>query len=94
MTPTPGTPARPKIGRAGLVLLATATMSRLADNAAAIALVLLIIARTGDPRLAGLVVGAFSVPTLVTGPVLGATWTGCGASGRCSPPTRCCSPPR
>jgi predicted MFS family arabinose efflux permease len=63
---------RPKIGRAGLVLLATATMSRLADNAAAIALVLLIIARTHDPRLAGLVVGAFTVPTLVTGPVLGA----------------------
>jgi MFS family permease len=69
---TPATPARPEIGRAGLVLIATATMSRLADNAAAIALVLLIIARTGDPRLAGLVVGAFSVPTLVTGPVLGA----------------------
>jgi MFS family permease len=64
--------ARPAIGRPGLVLLATATMSRLADNAAAIALVLLIIARTRDPRLAGLVVGAFTVPTLVTGPVLGA----------------------
>jgi MFS family permease len=69
---SPVTPARPEIGRAGLVLIATATMSRLADNAAAIGLVLLIIARTGDPRLAGLVVGAFSVPTLVTGPVLGA----------------------
>jgi len=66
------TPARPKIGRPGLLLLATATMSRLADNAAAIALVLLIFARTHDPRLAGVVVGAFSVPTLVTGPVLGA----------------------
>jgi MFS family permease len=60
------------IGRRGLLLIATATMSRLADNAAAIALVLLIIARTHDPRLAGLVVGAFTVPTLVTGPVLGA----------------------
>jgi MFS family permease len=66
------TQARPKIGRPGLLLLATATMSRLADNAAAIALVLLIFARTHDPRLAGVVVGAFSVPTLVTGPVLGA----------------------
>jgi MFS family permease len=63
---------RAAIGRRGLVLLATATTSRLADNAAAIALVLLIIARTHDPRLAGLVVGAFTVPTLVTGPVLGA----------------------
>jgi MFS family permease len=68
----PVTPARPKIGRRGLVLIATATVSRLADNASAIALVLLIIARTHDPRLAGLVVGAFTVPTLVTGPVLGA----------------------
>jgi MFS family permease len=64
--------SRLAIGRRGLVLIATATMSRLADNAAAIALVLLIIARTHDPRLAGLVVGAFTVPTLVTGPVLGA----------------------
>ena len=55
-----------------MLLLAAATAARLADNAAAIALVLLIIARTHDPRLAGLVVGAFIVPTLVTGPVLGA----------------------
>lgn len=61
-----------RIGRPGFLLLATATTARLADNAAAIALVLAIIARTGDPRLAGLVVGAFTVPTFVTGPVLGA----------------------
>jgi MFS family permease len=66
------TSGRPVIGRPGLLVIATATVSRLADNAAAIALVLLIIARTHDPRLAGLVVGAFTVPTLVTGPVLGA----------------------
>lgn len=64
--------ARAAIGRPGLLLLAAATAARFADNAAAIALVLLIIARTHDPRLAGLVVGAFIVPTLVTGPVLGA----------------------
>lgn len=61
-----------RIGRPGFLLLATATTARLADNAAAIALVLAIIARTGDPRLAGLVVGAFTLPTFVTGPVLGA----------------------
>ena len=66
------TSGRPVIGRPGLLVIATATVSRLADNAAAIALVLLIIARTHDPRLAGLVVGAFTVPTLVTGPLLGA----------------------
>jgi MFS family permease len=60
------------LGRPGLTLLASATISRLADAAASIALVLLIIARTHDPRLAGLVVAAFTVPTLVTGPVLGA----------------------
>jgi len=34
--------------------------------------VLLIIARTGDTRLAGLLVAAFTVPTLIAGPVLGA----------------------
>jgi predicted MFS family arabinose efflux permease len=60
------------VGRPGLVLLASATASRLADSAASVALVLAIIARTHDPRLSGLVVAAFTVPTLVTGPVLGA----------------------
>ncbi len=33
---------------------------------------LLVVARTGDARLAGLLVAAFTVPTLVAGPVLGA----------------------
>jgi MFS family permease len=47
-------------------------VSRLADQSASIALVLLVIARTHNPRLAGLVVAAFTVPTLVTGPVIGA----------------------
>lgn len=55
-----------------LVLLAAATASRLADTAAGVALVLLILARTGDARQAGLVVAAFTVPTLVSGPVFGA----------------------
>jgi MFS family permease len=65
-------------GRAGAArrgvgaLLVSATVSRLADQSASIALVLLVIARTHNPRLAGLVVAAFTVPTLVTGPVIGA----------------------
>jgi MFS family permease len=54
------------------MLLTSATVSRLADGAASIALVLVVIARTHDVRLAGLVVAAFTVPTLVSGPVLGA----------------------
>ena len=54
------------------MLLTSATVSRLADGAASIALVLVVIARTHDARLAGLVVAAFTVPTLVSGPVLGA----------------------
>jgi MFS family permease len=53
-------------------LLASATISRLADQSASIALVLVVIARTHNPRLAGLVVAAFTIPTLVTGPVIGA----------------------
>src|SRR5438105_4218165 len=59
-------------GRGGAALLASATVSRLADQSASIAVVLVIIARTHDPRLAGLVVAAFTVPTLITGPVIGA----------------------
>jgi hypothetical protein len=59
-------------GKGSGALLASATVSRLADQSASIALVLVVIARTHDPRLAGLVVAAFAVPTLVTGPVIGA----------------------
>ncbi|SNS68746.1 Predicted arabinose efflux permease, MFS family [Asanoa hainanensis] len=53
-------------------LLVAATGSRLADEAAAVAVALHVVARTGDAGLAGLVVAAFALPTLVTGPVLGA----------------------
>ena len=63
---------RPDIGRPGRTLLTAATVSRLADNTAPVAIVLLVIARTHDPRLAGLLVAAFTVPTLIAGPVLGA----------------------
>jgi MFS family permease len=58
--------------RPAYVLLAAATASRFSDSAASVALVLLILARTHDARLAGLVVAAFTVPTLVSGPVFGA----------------------
>jgi MFS family permease len=61
-----------RVGRPGYTLLATATVSRLADNTTPVALVLLVIARTHDARLAGLLVAAFTVPTLIAGPVLGA----------------------
>ena len=63
---------RPAIGGRGCTLLTTATVSRIADNTAPVAIVLLVIARTHDARLAGLLVAAFTVPALVAGPVLGA----------------------
>ena len=65
-----------RLGRGGWVLLTSATVSRLADSAATVAMVLVIITRSRDPRLAGLVVAAFALPTLVTGPVLGACLDG------------------
>jgi MFS family permease len=60
------------LGRGGVLLLSSATVSRLADQAASVAIVLFVIARTHDSRLAGFVVAAFALPTLITGPVLGA----------------------
>ena len=57
----------------GLGALFTAsTAARLANEAARVAIVLLVLARTGSPALAGTVVGALALPALVTGPVLGA----------------------
>ena len=57
----------------GLAALFTAsTTARLANEAARIAVVLLVLARTSSPALAGLVVGALTLPALLTGPVLGA----------------------
>jgi MFS family permease len=70
--PGTGLPAKGPSGKGIGVLLVSATVSRLADQSASIALVLLVIGRTHNPRLAGLVVAAFTVPTLVTGPVIGA----------------------
>ena len=57
----------------GLGALFTAsTTARLANEAARVAVVLLVLARTGSPALAGAVVAALAVPALVTGPLLGA----------------------
>ena len=57
----------------GLAALFTAsTTARLANEAARVAVVLLVLDRTGSPALAGTVVGALALPALVTGPVLGA----------------------
>lgn len=53
-------------------LLAAAFAARLADQGAALGVALVILARTHSPQLAGLVVGAFSFPALITGPVIGA----------------------
>jgi MFS family permease len=73
VTGPPALPGRVGAARRGIgALLVSATVSRLADQSASIALVLLVIARTHNPRLAGLVVAAFTVPTLVSGPVIGA----------------------
>lgn len=57
----------------GLAVLFTAsTTARLANEAARIALVLLVLDRTGSSALAGAVVAALTLPSLVTGPLLGA----------------------
>jgi len=57
----------------GLAALFTAsTIARLANEAARVAVVLLVLARTSSPALAGTVVGALALPALLTGPVLGA----------------------
>jgi MFS family permease len=66
-------PAVPLWRSRSLVTLFTAsTTARLANEAARVAMVLLVLDRTGSPALAGTVVGATTLPSLVTGPLLGA----------------------
>lgn len=66
-------PAPPLWRTPGLGVLFTAsTTARLANEAARIALVLLVLDRTGSPSLAGELVAALTLPALVTGPFLGA----------------------
>jgi MFS family permease len=70
----PQTPVVPALWRSpGLASLFTAsTTARLANEAARVAMVLLVLERTGSPALAGTVVGALALPALFTGPLLGA----------------------
>ncbi|MDT7571057.1 MAG: hypothetical protein QOE05_1231 [Actinomycetota bacterium] len=57
----------------GLVsLFSASTSARLANESARVAMVLLVLARTRSPALAGAVVAATTLPALVTGPLLGA----------------------
>jgi MFS family permease len=53
-------------------LFSASTTARLANEAARVAMVLLVLARTRSPALAGAVVAATTLPALVTGPLLGA----------------------
>ena len=69
--------ARPPTGplwrTPGLAVLFTAsTTARLANESARVAVVLLVLARTGSPALAGAVVAGLTLPALITGPLLGA----------------------
>ena len=65
--------ARPLWRSSGLrALFVASTTARLANEAARVAMVLLVLDRTSSPALAGTVVGALALPALVTGPVLGA----------------------
>ncbi|MCU1691094.1 MAG: major facilitator superfamily 1, partial [Frankiales bacterium] len=67
-TPVPSLWRSPGLG----ALFTASTTARLAQEAARVALVLLVLERTDSPALAGAVVGALALPALVTGPLLGA----------------------
>lgn len=72
----PGTTALPAAplwrSRSLVSLFSASTTARLANESARVAMVLLVLARTGSPALAGAVVAATTLPALVTGPLLGA----------------------
>lgn len=66
-------PATPLWRSEGLAsLFAASTSARLANESARVATVLLVLERSGSPALAGAVVGALTLPALVSGPLLGA----------------------
>src|SRR5437867_10115307 len=50
----------------------TATLTRFADEMFSVGAVLLVLERTGSAALAGATVAAITLPSVVTGPVLGA----------------------
>ena len=59
---------RPGYGR----FVVAATVARLADEMFSVGVVLLVLERTGDPLLAGVTVAAATLPSVLTGPVIGA----------------------
>jgi MFS family permease len=66
-------PAGPLWRSPGLAVLFTAsTTARLANESARVAVVLLVLDRTGSPALAGALVAALTLPALLTGPLMGA----------------------
>lgn len=61
------------LARPGMVAYyVAATLARAGDEMVGFALVLLVLARTGSPALAGVVGAAYAFPAIATGPLLGA----------------------
>ena len=54
------------------VFISAATLARVADEMFSVGVVLLVLDRTGSPALAGATVAAVTLPSLITGPLLGA----------------------
>src|SRR5437763_13098834 len=52
--------------------LTAATVARLADEMFAVGVVLLVLEKTGSPKLAGVTIAAATLPAIVSGPVMGA----------------------
>jgi MFS family permease len=52
--------------------LVAATVARLADEMFAVGVVLLVLEKTGSPKLAGLTIAAATLPGMLSGPVIGA----------------------
>jgi predicted MFS family arabinose efflux permease len=63
------------------LFFATATLTRLADEMMSVGVVLLVLEQTGSAALAGATVAAVTLPSIVTGPLLGA-WLDLSGSRR------------
>jgi MFS family permease len=55
-----------------LPFVSAATLARVSDEMFSVGVVLLVLDRTGSPGLAGLAVAAITMPSLISGPLLGA----------------------
>lgn len=55
-----------------LAFVSAATLARVSDEMFSVGVVLLVLDRTGSAELAGLAVAAITLPSLLTGPLLGA----------------------